>query len=61
MSVTSMVSRRGDKEGEEEAKAFSDYVEWCDEAAANLRNEIKTGDGKPCIFLYPAGYKGLGE
>merc|ERR1719199_633311 len=34
------------KEGEEEAKAFSDYVEWCDEAAANLHNEIKTGEEK---------------
>merc|ERR1719446_1484510 len=34
------------KEGEEEAKAFSDYVEWCDDAAANLRNEIKTGESK---------------
>jgi len=33
-------------EGEEEAKAFNDYVEWCDEAAANLRNEIKTGGAK---------------
>merc|ERR1719199_1320715 len=34
------------KEGEEEAKAFNDYVEWCDEAAANLHNEIKTGEEK---------------
>merc|ERR1719482_1051089 len=34
------------KEGEEEAKAFHDYVEWCDDAAANLRNEIKTGEAK---------------
>jgi len=34
------------KEGEEEAKAFKDYVEWCDDAAANLRNEIKTGENK---------------
>merc|ERR1719498_914573 len=34
------------KEGEEEAKAFKDYVEWCDDAAANLRNEIKTGEKK---------------
>merc|ERR1719473_427162 len=34
------------KEGEEEAKAFKDYVEWCDDAAANLRNEIKTGETK---------------
>merc|ERR1719271_1986614 len=34
------------KEGEAEAKAFHDYVEWCDDAAANLRNEIKTGEAK---------------
>merc|ERR1719407_435546 len=34
------------KEGEEEAKAFKDYVEWCDDAAANLHNEIKTGEKK---------------
>merc|ERR1719194_317112 len=34
------------KEGEEEDKAFKDYVEWCDDAAANLRNEIKTGETK---------------
>jgi len=30
-------------EGEEEAKAFKEYFEWCDDAAANLHNEIKTG------------------
>jgi predicted nucleic acid-binding Zn-ribbon protein len=34
------------KEGEEEAKAFNEYVEWCDDAAANLHNEIKTGTEK---------------
>jgi len=34
------------KEGEEEAKAFKEYVEWCDNAAANLHNEIKTGEAK---------------
>merc|ERR1719281_343750 len=34
------------KEGEEEAKAFNDYVEWCDDAAVNLHNEIKTGTNK---------------
>jgi len=34
------------KEGEEEAKVFHDYVEWCDEAAANLHNEIKVGEKK---------------
>merc|ERR1719502_375057 len=33
-------------EGEEEAKAFKEYFEWCDEAAANLNNEIKTGGAK---------------
>jgi chromosome segregation ATPase len=33
-------------EGEEEAKAFNEYVEWCDDAAANLHNEIKTGEEK---------------
>jgi chromosome segregation ATPase len=32
------------REGEEEAKAFHDYLEWCDEAAANLHYEIKTGE-----------------
>merc|ERR1719183_437050 len=34
------------KEGEEEAKAFKEYVEWCDSAAANLHYEIKTGEAK---------------
>merc|ERR1719327_1837405 len=33
-------------EGEEEAKAFKEYVEWCDNAAADLRYEIKTGEAK---------------
>jgi len=33
-------------EGEAEAKAFHDYVEWCDDAAANLHNEIKNGASK---------------
>lgn len=26
-----------------EAKAFHEYTQWCDNAAANLRNEINTG------------------
>merc|ERR1719454_292022 len=34
------------KEGAEEAKAFNEYVEWCDDAAANLHYEIKTGTEK---------------
>jgi len=33
-------------EGEAEAKAFKDYFEWCDNAAANLHNEIKNGGNK---------------
>merc|ERR1719388_259518 len=33
-------------EGEEEAKAFKEYFEWCDDAAANLHNEIKVGSKK---------------
>merc|ERR1719197_367422 len=33
-------------EGEEEAKAFKEYFAWCDDAAANLHNEIKTGTKK---------------
>merc|ERR1719386_55066 len=33
-------------EGEAEAKAYKEYVEWCDDAAANLKYEIKTGEAK---------------
>merc|ERR1719321_2571713 len=33
-------------EGEAEAKAFKDYFAWCDDAAANLHNEIKNGNKK---------------
>merc|ERR1719247_3317747 len=33
-------------EGEAEAKAFKEYFEWCDDAAANLHNEIKNGAKK---------------
>jgi len=33
-------------EGDEEAKAYKEYVEWCDDAAANLANDIKTGKDK---------------
>merc|ERR1712113_673559 len=30
------------KEGESEAKAYSDFVEWCDEFSRNKQFEIKT-------------------
>merc|ERR1719253_1887504 len=33
-------------EGEAEAKAYKEYVEWCDNAAANVKNEIKTATSK---------------
>merc|ERR1719324_1213359 len=33
-------------EGEAEAKAYKEYVEWCDDAAANVKNDIKTGTSK---------------
>jgi len=33
-------------EGEEEAKAYKEYVAWCDDASANLKYEIKTGEAK---------------
>merc|ERR1719482_2273906 len=46
LELMDSLAARITKEGEEEAKAFHDYVEWCDDAAANLRNEIKTGEAK---------------
>merc|ERR1719310_2542159 len=33
-------------EGEKEAKAYKEYVEWCDDAAANVNFEIKTAESK---------------
>jgi len=33
-------------EGDAEAKAFKEYFAWCDNAAANLHNEIKVGNNK---------------
>jgi len=33
-------------EGEAEAKAYKEYVEWCDNAAANVKYEIKTATSK---------------
>merc|ERR1719454_1257859 len=30
-------------DGEVEAKAFKEFVEWCDDSTTNLRNDIKTG------------------
>jgi hypothetical protein len=33
-------------EGEKEAKAYKEYTEWCDDAAANVKFEIKTEKSK---------------
>jgi hypothetical protein len=33
-------------EGKAEAKAYKEYVEWCDNAAANVKNDIKTSASK---------------
>merc|ERR1719375_796492 len=33
-------------EGEAEAKAYKEYVAWCDDASSNLQYEIKTGAAK---------------
>merc|ERR1719408_416019 len=33
-------------EGEAEAKAYKEYVEWCDDASANVKFEIKTATSK---------------
>jgi len=32
--------------GDAEQKAFVEYTNWCDDAASNKRNEIKTGESK---------------
>lgn len=34
------------KEGEDGAKAYKDFFEWCDDAARNLKQEIETGTTK---------------
>merc|ERR1719161_2571891 len=33
-------------EGEAEAKAYKEYVEWCDDAATNVKFEIKDAKAK---------------
>merc|ERR1719361_3242274 len=34
------------KDGEDEAKAYRDYFEWCDDASKNLGFDIKTATAK---------------
>jgi hypothetical protein len=33
-------------QGEKEAKAYKEYVEWCDDAAANVKYDLKTATSK---------------
>merc|ERR1719454_88268 len=43
MSLLAELEAKIVKEGEAEAKAFKEFFEWCDDASANINNEIKTG------------------
>merc|ERR1719235_1698283 len=46
MELMNSLTAKITAEGEAEAKAFKEYFAWCDDAAANLHNEIKTGSAK---------------
>merc|ERR1719235_2614939 len=46
MELMNSLTAKITAEGEAEAKAFKEYFAWCDDAAANLHNEIKTGSKK---------------
>jgi len=46
MELMDALTAKINAEGAAEAKAFNEYVEWCDNAAANLHDEIKNGNAK---------------
>jgi len=46
LDLMSSLTAKIEAEGAAEAKAYSEYVEWCDDAAANVKNEIKTATSK---------------
>jgi len=46
LDLMSSLSAKITAEGEAEAKAYKEYVEWCDDAAANVKNDIKTASSK---------------
>lgn len=46
ISLMDELSAKITAEGEKEAKAYKEYVEWCDNAAANVNYEIKTAKSK---------------
>merc|ERR1719399_1167229 len=46
MELMDSLTAKITKEGEAEAKAYKEYVEWCDDAAANVKFDIKTATTK---------------
>jgi len=46
LDLMSSLTAKIEAEGEAEAKAYKEYVEWCDDAAANVKYEIKTATSK---------------
>jgi len=46
LELMSSLTAKITAEGEAEAKAYKEYVEWCDDAASNVKNEIKTATSK---------------
>jgi len=46
MELMDSLTAKVTAEGVAEAKAFQEYFAWCDDAAANLHNEIKNGGNK---------------
>jgi len=44
VSLLDELAAKVTKEGEAEAKAYSEFVEWCDDASKNKEFEIKTGE-----------------
>merc|ERR1719345_17948 len=46
MQLMNSLTAKITAEGAAEAKAFQEYFAWCDDAAANLHNEIKNGGNK---------------
>jgi len=46
MSLMDSLTAKITAEGEHEAKSYKEYVAWCDDAAANVKFEIKTASSK---------------
>jgi hypothetical protein len=46
LSLMNSLTAKITAEGEAEAKAYKEYVEWCDDASSNVKFEIKTATSK---------------